>query len=120
MKIPRRLLKDPKPELTAKIRRAASELGRSVRDTLAEAMGAAPPVRLVYGVGDQVLGRIVEPGTPSKRRARTRPGFAPALPELPDPVCSKACGACAYCRRAKDGPEWWLLGPPYPKKGPKR
>jgi hypothetical protein len=33
---------------------------------------------------------------------------------IPDPVCAKKCGACAACRRAKDGPEWWLLGPPYP------
>ncbi len=43
------------------------------------------------------------------------------IPAIPDPACAAkkgACGKCWSCRRAKDGPEWWLQGPAYPP--PKR
>ena len=62
-----------------------------------------------------------EESPPARARAKTSPGFAPSTPDLPDPGCphlgrdGKPCGVCWSCRRKADGPEWWLLGPPYPK-----
>lgn len=59
-----------------------------------------------------------------KPRRLTRPGFAPALPELADPVCTSGrtlpggtrepCGRCHWCRRRADGTTYYLLGPAYP------
>lgn len=27
---------------------------------------------------------------------------------MPDPTCARSCGSCHVCRRAKDGPVYWL------------
>lgn len=50
-----------------------------------------------------------------KKRTLTRPGFSPATPELPDPVCARACGSCWACRRKAGGPLWFLSVVPDPK-----
>lgn len=35
---------------------------------------------------------------------------APVPPAIPDPTCARACGVCWACRRAKDGPLYYLRG----------
>lgn len=98
MKIPAELLKDPNPKLAAKMRRAASAMGRAARATMIQESGAT---RIQRSEQTPIPAALGEPRHPTAHDAGEGAGST-----FPDPTCPTACGRCHWCLRAKYGPDY--------------